>query len=49
MGFGRAKLTARNTNCQKNIFVDDRLRGHHLRALIPICVSLSSMYQANVT
>ena len=34
MGFRRAKFTQRNTNLQKNIFVDDRLRGHHPRALI---------------
>ena len=33
MGFRRAKFTQRNTNRQKNIFVDDRLRGHHPRAL----------------
>ena len=33
MGFRRAKFTQRNTNLQKNIFVDDRLRGHHPRAL----------------
>ena len=33
MGFRRAKFTERNTNLQKNIFVDDRLRGHHPRAL----------------
>ena len=33
MGFKRAKFTQRNTNRPKNIFVDDRLRGHHPRAL----------------
>ena len=33
LGFRRAKFTQRNTNLQKNIFVDDRLRGHHPRAL----------------
>ena len=33
MGFRRAKFTQRNTNCQKKIFVDDRFRGHHPRAL----------------
>ena len=33
MGFRRAKFTQRNTNRQKNIFVDDRLQGHHPRAL----------------
>ena len=33
MGFRRAKFTQRNTNRQKNIFVDDRFRGHHPRAL----------------
>ena len=32
MGFRRAKVTQRNTNRQKNIFVDDRFRGHHPRA-----------------
>ena len=32
MGFRRAKFTQRNTNRQKYIFVDDRLRGHHPRA-----------------
>ena len=32
-GFRRAKFTQRNTNIQKYIFVDDRLRGHHPRAL----------------
>ena len=31
MGFRRAKFTQRNTNLQKNIFVDDRLRGDHPR------------------
>ena len=31
MGFRRAKFTQRNTNHQKNIFVDDRFRGHHPR------------------
>ena len=34
MGSRRAKFTQRNTNLQKNIFVDDRLRGHHPRALM---------------
>ena len=29
MGFRRAKFTEKNTSHQKNIFVDDRLRGHH--------------------
>ena len=33
MGFRRAKFTRRNTNCQINIFVDDRFRGPHPRAL----------------
>ena len=33
MGFRMAKFTQRNTNRQKNIFVDDRFRGHHPRAL----------------
>ena len=37
MGFRRAKFTQRNTNLQKNIFVDDRLRGHHPRALSMMC------------
>ena len=32
MGFRRPKFTQRNTNRQKNIFVDDWLRGHHPRA-----------------
>ena len=31
MGFRRAKFTQRNTNRQKALFVDDRLRGHHPR------------------
>ena len=34
MGFRRANFTQRSTNRQKNIFVDDRFRGHHPRALI---------------
>ena len=33
MGFRRAKSTQGNTNCQKNIFEDDQVPGHHLRAL----------------
>ena len=38
MGFRMAKFTQRNTNLQKNIFVDDRVRGHHPRALSLITV-----------
>ena len=34
MGFRRAKSTQGNTNCQKNIFEDDQVPGHHPRALI---------------
>ena len=34
MGFRRAKSTQGNTNCQKNIFADDQVPGHHPRALI---------------
>ena len=41
MGFRRAKFTQRNTNSQKNIFVDDRFRGHHPRALNRIQTSPS--------
>ena len=33
MGFRRAKSTQENTNCQKNIFEDDQVQGHHPRAL----------------
>ena len=33
MGFRRAKSTQGNTNCQKNIFEDDQVPGHHPRAL----------------
>ena len=33
MGFRRAKSTQGNTNCQKNIFEDDQVLGHHPRAL----------------
>ena len=32
MGFRRAKSTQGNTNCQKNIFEDDQVPGHHPRA-----------------
>ena len=35
MGFRRAKSTQGNTNCQKNIFEDDQVPGHHPRALKP--------------
>ena len=35
MGFRRAKSTEGNTNCQKNIFEDDQVPGHHPRALMP--------------
>ena len=35
MGFRRAKSTQGNTNCQKNIFEDDQVPGHHPRALSP--------------
>ena len=34
MGFRRAKSTQGNTNCQKNIFEDDQVPGHHPRALM---------------
>ena len=33
MGFRRAKSTQGNKNCQKNIFEDDPVPGHHPRAL----------------
>ena len=33
MGLRRAKSTQGNTNCQKNIFEDDQVPGHHPRAL----------------
>ena len=33
MGFSRAKSTPGNTNCQKSIFEDDQVLGHHPRAL----------------
>ena len=33
MGFRRAKSTQGNSNCQKNIFEDDQVPGHHPRAL----------------
>ena len=33
MGFRWAKSTQGNTNCQKNIFEDDQVPGHHPRAL----------------
>ena len=33
MGFRRAKSIQGNTNCQKNIFEDDQVPGHHPRAL----------------
>ena len=33
MGFRRAKSTQGNTNCQKNIFEEDQVPGHHPRAL----------------
>ena len=38
MGFRRAKSTQGNTNCQKNIFEDDQVPGHHPRALRVNCV-----------
>ena len=34
MGFRRAKSTQGNTNCQKNIFEDGQVPGHHPRAFI---------------
>ena len=34
MGFRRAKSTQGNTDCQKNIFEDDQVSGHHPQALI---------------
>ena len=52
MGFGRAKTTQRNTNYQKNIFVDDQLRGHHPRALntaIPLPIKLYVALRVGVT
>ena len=33
MGFRRANSTQGNTNCQKSIFEDDQVKGHHPRAL----------------
>ena len=39
MGFRRAKSTQGNTNCQKNIFEDDQVPGHHPRALIKYVIN----------
>ena len=41
MGFRRAKSTQGNTNCQKNIFEDDQVPGHHPRAFRSKSVTLS--------
>ena len=40
MGFRRAKSTQGNTNCQKNIFEDDQVPGHHPRALTAWTISM---------
>ena len=48
MGFRRAKSTQGNTNCQKNIFEDDQVPGHHPRALIRALSVLPTHLSANL-
>ena len=48
MGFRRAKSTQGNTNCQKNIFEDDQVPGHHPRAL-NCCCSLGACVHRSLT